>query len=50
MKRTLTTLLIALTACAGLVLSACGGGGCNPCEPDTPPPRVDCQTKPEACK
>lgn len=50
MKRAIFTALIALIAGASLVLSACGGGGCNPCEPDVPTPRVDCQAKPEACK
>jgi len=33
-----------------LVLTACGGGGCNPCEPEQKPPAVDCKAKPEACK
>lgn len=50
MKRAAITLLIALVAGAGLVLASCGGGGCNPCEPDAPTPRVDCQAKPEQCK
>lgn len=32
------------------VMTACGGGGCNPCEPDQTTPKVDCAAKPEACK
>jgi hypothetical protein len=24
------------------ILAACGGGGCNPCEPDQRTPQVDC--------
>lgn len=41
MKRTFVT---ALAAVAGLVLAACGGGGCNPCDaqPTVPTPHVDC--------
>lgn len=50
MKRTLTTYLIALAGCAALVLSACGGGGCNPCEQPEPRPPVDCAKTPELCK
>lgn len=51
MKRTATTLLIALGAAASLVLAACGGGGCNPCEePAVETPKVDCAKTPEPCK
>lgn len=35
---------------AAVFLSACGGGGCNPCEPDQPSPPVNCATRPELCK
>lgn len=31
------------------IMAACGGGGCNPCEPE-PVPKVNCATKPEACR
>lgn len=31
-------------------LTACGGGGCNPCEPDQKTPHVDCAAHPEQCK
>lgn len=51
MKRTLTTYLIALAGCAALVLSACGGGGCNPCEePGAAVPKADCAASPAGCK
>lgn len=33
-----------------LALAACGGGGCNPCEPEQQTPKTDCAAKPEACK
>jgi len=36
-------------ALAAFFLSACGGGGCNPCEPE-PRPQVDCTKNPEQCK
>lgn len=51
MKRVLITLLAALIGSAGLVLTACGGGGDNITEPQPQPrPPVDCKEKPEACK
>jgi hypothetical protein len=45
MSRGTLTCLIALAASAALVLSACGGGGCNPCDgPEVPTPSVNCST------
>jgi hypothetical protein len=49
MKRAISTLLIALSGAAILVLGACGGGGSDQEEPQPRPP-VDCQAKPEGCK
>lgn len=40
----------ALSVLAAIALTACGGGGCNPCEPDQQTPRVDCVAHPEQCK
>lgn len=48
MKRLLLPILAAVIGVASLVLSACGGGGSDAPEQDTP--RVDCQAKPEQCK
>ncbi|MEJ1935293.1 hypothetical protein WDZ92_34290 [Nostoc sp. NIES-2111] len=48
MKRGLIALLAALVGVASIVLAACGGGGSDAPEQDTP--RVDCQAKPEQCK
>ena len=38
-------LIVVLVALAG-----CGGGDGDDDQPDTPPPRVDCTTHPEACR
>lgn len=48
MKRTLFTTLCALVSVAGLVLSACGGGGSE--EEPQPRPQLDCAKTPEQCK
>lgn len=50
LKRTPSTLIVALVGAVVLVLGACGGGGSDQPEPDQPTPRVDCQARPEACK
>lgn len=48
LRRTLFTVLTALTCAAALVLAACGGGGSD--EEPQPRPQVDCEKKPEQCK
>lgn len=40
----------ALAIAIAVLLVGCGGGGCNPCEPDVPTPKVDCKANPTQCK
>jgi hypothetical protein len=44
---------IILVIATVLLLTACGGGDCDSgpeCEPELPPPGVDCKARPELCK